>query len=572
LTAAVGVRYAARPGPDWGSWRLGTLPGMDFVTIPDVELCSAGMDWPSAGGPVTLTLEHIADCVRAGEDTLITPPRLKIGHTDPRFADPDDPGHDPFYDGEPAYGSIANMRTTNDGATAVGDYIYVPKWLADGMPAFYPSRSIEGAYSIVDGPGGDLIARWDVETPGGKHYSFVLTACALLGVQAPAVKDLEDLQFRLEEGGGVIVTGDPDVGGVPIAVSMGDVQKMTLTQPPAAVVALAGAAGAVTLEADVDRVIDVFYSDFCVDDRYWWWARAVRVDPNVIIADDDEGSLWRVPINTDADQNITFGEPERVIQTFQPAPEAAAVLAAAAQTAPKAGRTVKAFAAREQTVPAGRKERPEGGVSGSGNTSGMKLSDAQLARLRKRLDLSEDATEEQIAAALEAEEDDGGDEGEQGKDGAGADDGKGGEGGDVGESDDGSGEGGESGKDGGEGNPPAEASDDTTVPVDRTVLSELQANSKLGVEAREQQVAERRETILKAALEDGKITPASRSAWESKLKAAPEATEAELDALPKGLVPVDGEVGHGGSTTDQTAVEAADMEAMFPGHSTRKAA
>lgn len=316
---------------------------MDFVTIESVELCSAGMEWPAAGGPVTLTLEHIADCVRAGEDTLITPARLKVGHTDPRFADPDIADHDPFYDGEPAFGTIGNLRLTNDGATATGDYIYVPKWLADGLPSAFPSRSIEAAYSIEDGPGGKLEARWDVETPGGKHYSFVLTACALLGVQAPAVKDLEDLQFRLSEGRGVIVTGDPDAGGVPIAVSMGAVPS-----------------GAVSLEADVDAVIDAFCAEVCVDDRRWWWPRAFRVDPNAVIADDDEGSLWRFLVTTDDEQNVAFGTPERRLQTFVPAPEARAALAAAASDGGE-GRIVKAFVSREQTPLRDRKERPEGG-------------------------------------------------------------------------------------------------------------------------------------------------------------------------------------------------------------------
>lgn len=539
----------------------------DFITIPDVELCSAGMNWPSAGGPITLTMEHIADCVRAGEDSLVTPARLKIGHVDPRFADPDDPGHDPFYDGEPAFGSIANMRLGNDGATAIGDYVNVPKWLADNLPSAYPSRSIEGAYSLEEGPGGKLIARWDVETPGGKHYSFVLTACSLLGVQAPAVKDLEDLQFRLTEGGGVIVTGDPDAGGVPIAVSMGDVkQTMTLSMPQPVALAGGTATAPVSLEADVDKVIDVFYSDFCVDERYWWWARAVRVDPNVIIADDDEGSLWSVPIQTDADQNITFGEPQRVIQTFQPAPEAAAALAAAAQTAPRQGRTLKAFAAREQTVPSERKERPEGGGTDPANNSGMKLSDEQLAKLRTRLGLSEDATEEQITEALEADEDTGAE---------GGDGGAGGEGGDGNEGDGAEGGDGSEGGDGGEGNPPEAAADGTTTAVDTTVLTQLTADAEAGRQARDQQVAEHREAVLKAALDEGKITPASKGAWLTKLKAAPEATEAELAALPKGLVPVD-EVGHGGSTTatgNGVEVSAEEMGQLFPGHnSARKAA
>jgi Mu-like prophage I protein len=504
---------------------------MEFVTIKDVELCSAGMAWPSAGGPVTLTLEHIADCVRAGEDTLITPARLKIGHTDPRFADSADPGHDPFYDGEPAFGSIANMRLSNDGATAVGDYVKMPKWLADASPSAYPSRSIEGAYSIDEGPGGELIAKWDVETPGGKKYSFVLTACCLLGVQAPAVKDIEDLQFRLTEGRGVIVTGDPEAGGVPIAVSMGAVPS-----------------GAVSLEADVDAVIDAFCAEVCVDDRRWWWPRAFRVDPNAVIADDDEGSLWRFLVTTDDDQNVTFGNPERRLQTFVPAPEARAALAAAASDGGE-GRIVKAFVSREQTPLRGRKEHPEGGGGGSAPISAMDFSDAQLANLRKRLDLAEDASEKQIAAALEAEPDE-----------TPATE------------------------------PPAPAEPETTeetttesteeeiteteetsteeptVPVDKSALAELQANAELGRQAREQQVAQHRESVLSAALKAGKITPASKSAWETKLKAAPEATEAELGALPEGLVPVE-EIGHGGSQVGTgVEVSAEEMGALFPGH------
>lgn len=512
---------------------------MEFVTIPDVELCSAGMAWPSAGGPITLTLEHIADCVRAGEDTLITPARLKIGHTDPRFADPDDPGHDPFYDGEPAFGSIANMRLTNDGATATGDYVNMPKWLADGLPSAFPSRSIEGAYTIDKGPGGELTARWDVETPGGKKYTFVLTACSLLGVQAPAVKDLEDLQFRLTEGRGVIVTGDPDAGGVPIAVSMGAVSNP------------------VSLEADVDQVLSTFYDDFCADDQYWWWARAVRVDPNVIIADDDEGSLWSVPIVTDADQNITFGEPKRVLQTFQPAPEAAAALAAAAQTAPRGGRTLKAFAAREQTVPSERKEHQRGGGNPSATTSGMdfsELSAKQRTRLCASLELAEDASDEQIAEALDEDSEDPATETPPATDPPAEN---------------------PPAKDPPNEDPPAEdpPADPpaTTTPVDSTVLSQLQTDAAEGREARKQQLSEHRDKVLATALSDGKITPASKKAWADKLNAAPEATEAELAALPKDLVPVK-EVGHGGSQTSEAVVTEADMAAMFPGHATRKAA
>lgn len=512
---------------------------MEFVTIPDVELCSAGMSWPSAGGLVTLTLDHIADAARAGEDSLIVPPRLKIGHTDPRFADPDDPTHDPFYDGEPAFGSVHNLRTTNAGATLTGDYVNLPRWLAEVLPSAYPNRSIEGAYTIGEGPGGKLEARWDVETAGGKSYSFVLTACALLGVQRPAVQDLEDLRFLLTEGGGVVVTGDGEAdgaeGGGVIAVSLGAMPE------------------GLKLEASVDKVIDVFYSEYAVDESYWHWVRDVRVDPNVLVVDDDEGGLYLLPIESSDDQEITFGDPEKVIQTFKPAPpEAQAAMLAAAAPVLGQGRIVKAFAARAHSAPDDRKERQKGGGPASASISGMdltKLSADDRARLCKRLSLSEKATDEEIqTAALTALTEDPAPEPDPAPDP------------DPDPAPD-------PDPDPEPDPKPPEASE-TTVPVDKTVLAELQANSKLGVEARTQQVTERREAILTAALKDGKITPASKGAWETKLKAAPEATEAELAALPTGLVPVEGtELGHGGSPapgSTETTLDMSEEEALFP--------
>lgn len=168
-----------------------------LATIPDVELVSVGMNWPGSHGELTFRFDHLADAVvAANEDPHVQLPRIKIGHTDPRF-NSGEGDHDPFYvpgDGEPALGSIENLRLENQGAMLVGDFVRVPLWLAEIMPAAYPSRSIEGGY--IDG-------RWEVETPGGKTYSFVLTACALLGIFRPAVEDLADLAAFLTEGDGV---------------------------------------------------------------------------------------------------------------------------------------------------------------------------------------------------------------------------------------------------------------------------------------------------------------------------------------------------------------------------------
>lgn len=168
-----------------------------LATIPDVELMTVGMNWPGSHGDLTFRFDHLADAeIAANDDPHIQIPRLKIGHTDPRF-NTGEGDHDPFYvpgDGEPALGSIENLRRVNDGSVLIGDFVRVPLWFAEVMPAAYPNRSIEGAW--LDG-------RWEVVTPGGKTYSFVLTAVALLGIFRPAVEDLEDLEVFLTEGAGV---------------------------------------------------------------------------------------------------------------------------------------------------------------------------------------------------------------------------------------------------------------------------------------------------------------------------------------------------------------------------------
>lgn len=281
---AMGVTFATAPAPVF-------LSGTD---VPDylrgVEIATAGMDWPASTGTVTLTMEHLADAVRAAnEDPHVQVPRVRLGHT----SDLNDgmPQHDPFAalgDAEPSFGRFVNLRLTNGGAVLLGDMTDVPEWLALSAPSAFPNRSME--------------ASWNVTTEGGKSYRMVVTAVSLLGTELPAVRDLADLAS--------FITGGPD--------------------------ALKETSMSTSLSVSTDRVRKAFNYEWATDDdndfegsTYWWWARDIRLDPNEVVADDDEGNLYVIPFSTDGDDTVTFGEPVKVRQTYVP------VTAAASFTRPK---------------------------------------------------------------------------------------------------------------------------------------------------------------------------------------------------------------------------------------------
>ena len=340
----------------------------EYVSIRDVELFSVGMNWPAAHGQITFRFDHLADAVTAQDDPHIVRPRISIGHSDPTF-NPDGEHHNPFVglgDGYPALGSIENMRLENEGAMVVGDFVEVPDWFAEVLPSAYPNRSIEG--SFLDG-------NWDVETPGGKKYGFVLTKVALLGIYRPAVEDLEDLRRYLTEGQGVLVAGTAPDGGEPVAAQIGDVPKPTA-------------------QAEVDQVIGAFWAQVAGDDpsadTYWYWPRSVWTDPNFVVADNDEGGLLRYDFTSNDAQEVTFGEPARVLQKFVDAP-AAAVAAAA-----KAMGDSDPLATFSSRAEAGREAIREGGQGPSATNQGMD----HAAELRKVLGLPEDCSDDTVQAKL----------------------------------------------------------------------------------------------------------------------------------------------------------------------------
>ena len=84
--------------------------------------------------------------------------------------------------------------------------------------------------------------------------------------------------------------------------------------------------------------------------------------------------------------------------------------------------------------------------------------------------------------------------------------------------------------------------------------------------------AEKRDAVITAALEEGRITPAEKDKWTARYDEQPEFTESVLQDLPAKVEP--GERGHGGggaegengalSADERTAMKLVDMDPSNP--------
>lgn len=92
------------------------------------------------------------------------------------------------------------------------------------------------------------------------------------------------------------------------------------------------------------------------------------------------------------------------------------------------------------------------------------------------------------------------------------------------------------------------------VVIEAGVLETLKVQAARGEQARTEQEDQARMTLVSAAIGDGRIAPSRKEHWVASLKADPGMAEV-LASLKPGLVPVDGEIGHG-----QNVLASADSE------------
>lgn len=461
---------------------------LELQTIANVPIMTAGLEYPLSTGPTTFTPEDLMSVVMSQDDPAIKSPRLKLGHGDPRDG----------FSGNPAFGVLKNLRLDSSGTDLYGDYVGLPSWIAEILPIAYPNRSIEG--------------QWDVETTTGKKWQFILTDLALLGVNWPGISNLDDLKIAWSNEG-------PE--GVTVTVSEGlEVSASAMVE----------AARTVQAAVNMDDVRRQFYDEIAQGDQYWWWIKAVYLDPNeLIVEDDDEGKVYRVPFGIKG-EDVSFDDPTEVKVNYVDVNKKAAASIVAQAVIASRGKRVAASVYTDRA-----ESRAAAGKEGA---------DVDPKLLRQGLGLAEDATDADVATAIRennlvAEQQPG--------------DGDGGEGG------------GEQapatqpapaqpatppqpeapaeGGDGGEGGqtttaPAPEQVAAQSVTVDRQAWEETRNAALAGQAAAVRQAQEDRDRHLDTAVAAGKIPPARKAAWAKLWDSDPSGTKAEIDKLEPGLIPV----------------------------------
>lgn len=281
--------------------------------------------------------------------------------------------------------------------------------------------------------------------------------------------------------------------------------------------------------SDIERD---FYNEWAIGDRYWWWVCLILVDPPEVIVNDGSDNLFRLAVTTADDGSVAFGEPVPVrIEFVDAMARQDSVSAVLAGIESARGEKVAA----KYTTRAESRQHVEGDAMRE-----------YIAKLRAKLGLGDDVSDEQVlaaaATALEATPEVPVEPGTPG----------------VPEGDD---------VPNPTGDPDPAPTDPPDVPtgavvVDASALASLQADAAAGREARNTQLRSEREGVVAAAIKAGKIPPRSRESYLSQMERDPKGTREFLGELAENVVPVSLR-GQGDSQETQTGGRSGDLDAWL---------
>ncbi len=434
-----------------------------LATVAGVELGSVGYwdisnikDWHP-------TAENFASAIAALDCPAIRRPVLKFGHTAPAG------------EGDPTIGCVDNLRLTEDGQTLVGDFVGVPAWLAEAdsegrsvLSSAYPDRSGEWFF--------------DHQCSLGHTHPFVLRAVALLGVWEPGIATLESLYDLYAKA-----------------------PEKETAMAKAATVALAG--------TTADQVRKAYYA---AEPDWYIWIREMYVDPpELIVQNDTDDTLMRIPYTTSDDGEVEFGDPQAVKVEY--------VAARAASEKPAVS-----FASRTEARPAvaGAPENPsaaEAEDTPEGKEGAMPtLKEGLVQKLGIAADADDEAVMKAFEEALAAKSDDG-----------------------------------EKSDDAEKLETPAQvaaAAQRLGMTVfDAEKAEQLRADAAAGREALSRIQREADEKVVKQAISEGKIPPARESHYVGLMERDREGTTAWLASVPKEAAVALTEMGHSTEPVDNPA-------------------
>ncbi|MEB3021304.1 phage protease [[Mycobacterium] crassicus] len=424
-----------------------------LVTVAGVELGSSGYWDISNIQGWHPTAEDFAAAVAALDCPAVRRPVLKFGHTG-------EPG-----EGDPTIGNVDNLRLTDDGQTLVGDFVGIPAWLAEAddegrsvLASAYPDRSGEWFHDYV--------------CQLGHTHPFVLKAMALLGVMTPGIGTLESLY---------------------------DLYTKAPTKEPT----MARAGTIAQSGTTADQVRKAYYT---AEPDYYLWIREMYVDPpELIVQDDHDDTLLRVPYTITSDGDVEFGEGQAVKVEYVAA-RAAGEKPAIQFASRKEARPQMSSAAEAEETPEGKEgimpTLKEGLVQKLGIAADVDDETALQAldeALAERAEDTNVVVNNSVTPSLEQAT-------------------------------------------------AAVAAAGLAV-VDRAQYDATVAAAQAGAEARAQQLRESDERAVDAAISAGKIAPARRDHHVAAMAADREGHQAVLDSLAPGLIPL-AEAGHSKQPAD----------------------
>lgn len=264
----------------------------------------------------------------------------------------------------------------------------------------------------------------------------------------------------------------------------------------------------VSASVQAEDVRRSFYEDFATDEsgRYWWWIHSLVIAPSMVIADDDEGGLWAVPYSIKGD-TVTWGDPVEVRVQYVEKDSGKVAASRLSQgehgsgIGPEAG---PVFASAAES-------RPNDRVRAANQTKEERMAPIAPTAVLERLGLAEDATEEQILAALDSEQTTPDPTPDPDPDPDPTPD----------------------------PDPKPEAVAASGVTLDEEQHKQLLEDARMGREAREAQVNAAREQFVDDAIKAGKFPPSRRDHYLALMSRDEQGTREFVDGLAAGAIPTD---------------------------------